>query len=287
MEWRVSGLRVTNSTDRVIREEQLGSAGLRSSLTMRHSQGDTPTLLCLSTNTLGSSGLQLHLPSPDTPSVLSSTGFLLIGVLLGASVTGLLCGLTLKQPREPLRDSGKHADQVQSNDDTAAVTDLTQVDTEHLSLTERSPAKEEEPIYANCSMVTERKEEEEEGKVHSGSDVQTQIQTEIQNQADGDTGQVKDIPKDAGEEGNSLYACVATIRKTKKVKKEQQEQGVSLDSYLAEERCILGDSGRRAQILEMGGMDSLYEEMSERKKKESKGECVYADVVFKSKDTQS
>ncbi|KAJ8404985.1 hypothetical protein AAFF_G00329060 [Aldrovandia affinis] len=59
MEWRVSGLRVTNSTDRVIREEQLGNTGLRSSLTMRHSQGDTPTLLCLSTNTLSSSGLQL------------------------------------------------------------------------------------------------------------------------------------------------------------------------------------------------------------------------------------
>ncbi|KAJ8353646.1 hypothetical protein SKAU_G00212130 [Synaphobranchus kaupii] len=43
MEWHVSGLRVTNSTDRVISEEQLGNTGLRSSLTMRHSQGDTPT----------------------------------------------------------------------------------------------------------------------------------------------------------------------------------------------------------------------------------------------------
>ncbi|KAG9330025.1 hypothetical protein JZ751_027575 [Albula glossodonta] len=62
MEWRVSGLRVTNSTDRVIREEQLGNTGLRSSLTMRHSQGDTPTLLCLSTNAAGNSSLQLHVP---------------------------------------------------------------------------------------------------------------------------------------------------------------------------------------------------------------------------------
>ncbi|KAJ8389084.1 hypothetical protein AAFF_G00122900 [Aldrovandia affinis] len=65
MEWHVSGLQVTNSTDRVIREEQLGNAGLRSSLTMRHSQGDTPTLLCLSTNTLGNSSLQLLIPSPE------------------------------------------------------------------------------------------------------------------------------------------------------------------------------------------------------------------------------
>ncbi|KAJ8332972.1 hypothetical protein SKAU_G00418680 [Synaphobranchus kaupii] len=65
MEWRVSGLRVTNSTDRVISEEQLGNTGLRSSLTMRHSQGDTPTVLCLSTNTLGSSSLRLLVPSPQ------------------------------------------------------------------------------------------------------------------------------------------------------------------------------------------------------------------------------
>ncbi|KAJ8333007.1 hypothetical protein SKAU_G00419030 [Synaphobranchus kaupii] len=72
MEWHVSGLRVTNSTDRVISEEQLGNTGLRSSLTMRHSQGDTPTLLCLSTNTIGSSSLRLHIPCPQQHSGLQS-----------------------------------------------------------------------------------------------------------------------------------------------------------------------------------------------------------------------
>ncbi|KAJ8332959.1 hypothetical protein SKAU_G00418550 [Synaphobranchus kaupii] len=72
MDWRVSGLRVTNSTDRVISEDQLGNTGLRSSLTMRHSQGDTPTLLCLSTNTLGSSSLRLLVPSPQQHSVQTS-----------------------------------------------------------------------------------------------------------------------------------------------------------------------------------------------------------------------
>ncbi|KAJ8353639.1 hypothetical protein SKAU_G00212060 [Synaphobranchus kaupii] len=71
MEWHVSGLRVTNSTDRVISEEQLGNTGLRSSLTMRHSQGDTPTLLCVSTNTIGSSSLRLHIPCPQQHSVPS------------------------------------------------------------------------------------------------------------------------------------------------------------------------------------------------------------------------
>ncbi|XP_064176187.1 B-cell receptor CD22-like [Anguilla rostrata] len=85
MEWRVSGLRVTNSTERVIREEQLGNTGLRSSLTMRQSQGDTPTLLCVSTNTLGNSSLQLHLPSPQQHSGLN------FNPLLHIIIIGLIC----------------------------------------------------------------------------------------------------------------------------------------------------------------------------------------------------
>ncbi|XP_064176019.1 sialic acid-binding Ig-like lectin 10 [Anguilla rostrata] len=85
MEWRVSGLRVTNSTERVIREEQLGNTGLRSSLTMRQSQGDTPTLLCVSTNTLGSSSLQLHLPSPQQHAGLN------FNPLLHIIIIGMIC----------------------------------------------------------------------------------------------------------------------------------------------------------------------------------------------------
>ncbi|XP_064159719.1 myelin-associated glycoprotein-like [Anguilla rostrata] len=85
MEWHVSGLRVTNSTERVIREEQLGNTGLRSSLTMRQSQGDTPTLLCISTNTLSSSSLQLHLPSPQQHSGLHCNP------LLHIIIVGLVC----------------------------------------------------------------------------------------------------------------------------------------------------------------------------------------------------
>ncbi|XP_035283403.1 sialic acid-binding Ig-like lectin 10 [Anguilla anguilla] len=86
MEWRVSGLRVTNSTEKVIREEQLGNTGLRSSLTMCQSQGDTPTLLCVSTNTLGSSSLQLHVPSPQQHSGLQCS-YLLLYVI----IAGLIC----------------------------------------------------------------------------------------------------------------------------------------------------------------------------------------------------
>ncbi|XP_061097829.1 myelin-associated glycoprotein-like isoform X2 [Conger conger] len=101
MEWRVSGLRVTNSTDRVIREEQLGNTGLRSSLTMRHSQGDTATLLCLSTNALGTSSLQLSVPSPQQHSDFSIPS-LLIGAAAGAGAMMCIClimQLVLKKKR--------------------------------------------------------------------------------------------------------------------------------------------------------------------------------------------
>ncbi|KAJ8289711.1 hypothetical protein GJAV_G00004420 [Gymnothorax javanicus] len=88
IDWHVSGLQVTNSTDGVIREEQLGSTGLRSSLTMYHSQGDTLNILCLSTNTLGSSSLQLHIPSPEQLSEMQCNllPYIMIAALIGLYV---------------------------------------------------------------------------------------------------------------------------------------------------------------------------------------------------------
>ncbi|XP_061097717.1 uncharacterized protein LOC133128295 isoform X2 [Conger conger] len=134
MEWRVSGLRVTNSTDRVIREEQLGNTGLRSSLTMRHSQGDKATLLCLSTNALGTSSLQLHVPSPHSGVSIPS---LLIAAAAGAGAMVIVC-LIVKAIQKL---GGKKGD--------SQCCESRWKDTE-----ESSPQSEEEPVYANHSMVT-------------------------------------------------------------------------------------------------------------------------------------
>ncbi|KAG7469044.1 hypothetical protein MATL_G00124550 [Megalops atlanticus] len=144
MEWRVSGLRVTNSTDRVIREEQLGSAGLRSSLTMRHSQGDTPTLLCLSTNTLGSSSLQLHLPSPETHSGLHIPT-LLTGAAAGAAAMMLLClcmQLVFRKKKGRQSSSGVMMDTVELIQPAGGL------------------PQEEENLYANKTMLSEPPETE-------------------------------------------------------------------------------------------------------------------------------
>ncbi|XP_035272714.1 B-cell receptor CD22-like isoform X3 [Anguilla anguilla] len=138
MEWRVSGLRVTNSTERVIREEQLGNTGLRSSLTMRQSQGDTPSLLCVSTNTLGNSSLQLHVPSPQQHS-----GFLITSLLIGAAASAgammMICLIIqhiLKKKRHSQRSGSRMKD------------------SEGIILTDGTAAQDEESIYANKTMLS-------------------------------------------------------------------------------------------------------------------------------------
>ncbi|KAJ8287570.1 hypothetical protein COCON_G00002290, partial [Conger conger] len=55
-----------------------------------HSQGDTATLLCLSTNALGTSSLQLHAPSTQRHSDFSIPS-LLIGAAAGAGAIMCIC----------------------------------------------------------------------------------------------------------------------------------------------------------------------------------------------------
>ncbi|XP_064176189.1 B-cell receptor CD22-like isoform X1 [Anguilla rostrata] len=156
MEWRVSGLRVTNSTERVIREEQLGNTGLRSSLTMRQSQGDTPTLLCVSTNTLGSTSLQLHLPSPQQHSGFGITNCitsLLIGAAAGAGAMMMICLIMqhiLKKKRHSQRSGSRMKD------------------SEGLILTDGTAAQDEESIHANKTMLSGASavEKGDEGALH-------------------------------------------------------------------------------------------------------------------------
>ncbi|KAJ8333004.1 hypothetical protein SKAU_G00419000, partial [Synaphobranchus kaupii] len=215
MEWHVSGLRVTNSTDRVISEEQLGNTGLRSSLNMRHSQGDTPTLLCLSTNTLGSSSLRLLVPSPQQHWGVSINWLLIGAAAAGAAAMVIIClimQLILKEKRER-RCSGIRMK------DIKAVTDG--------SSPSRSPA-EEDPIYSNHAMATTPPRAPELG----GTDPQTLplAEGQIGEQLEGMTyASIKHSPQSvetqgqdgaAGRGDDVVYSQVAVKKKTKKGKVE-------------------------------------------------------------------
>ncbi|XP_061113377.1 carcinoembryonic antigen-related cell adhesion molecule 5-like [Conger conger] len=163
MEWRVSGLRVTNSTDRVIREEQLGNTGLRSSLTMRHSQRDTATLLCLSTNALGTSSLQFHAPStqqhsdsPPKPKLTTEK----VEVMEGTSVS-LSCSAAAPCPKLPpnltwtprLSDS---VDQLQENEDkTTSVSSVLTFTASHLYHRQKITCRALYPLQQGGNQTSE------------------------------------------------------------------------------------------------------------------------------------
>ncbi|XP_035283283.1 B-cell receptor CD22-like [Anguilla anguilla] len=228
MEWHVSGLRVTNSTDRVIREEQLGNTGLRSSLTMRQSQGDTPTLLCVSTNTLGNSSLQLHLPSPQQPS-----GFriylLLIGAAAAAGAMAIIYLIT-----KAIQKQGKKRDSQCSD---SRMKDTKGKIPEKIP-DKRSqippPAAEEDSVYANHTMATAQHRDPQLG----GTDPQIPPREEGQNRAELEAmhyASIKHSPRPvetqgqdacdgaAGRGADVVYSQVALKSKNKKGKAEGGE----------------------------------------------------------------
>ncbi|XP_035283825.1 myelin-associated glycoprotein-like [Anguilla anguilla] len=211
MEWRVSGLRVTNSTERVIREEQLGNTGLRSSLTMRQSQGDTPTLLCVSTNTLGSASLQLHLPSPQQHSGFSITS-LLIGAAAAAgamAITCLIMKAIQKQGNKRVRQcSGSRSKDIKGSP---------------------PPPAAEAPVYANHTVATAQHRDPQLG----GTDPQIPPRAEGQNRAELEAvhyASIKHSPRPvetqgqdawdgaAGRGADVVYSQVALKSKNKKGK---------------------------------------------------------------------
>ncbi|XP_028976856.2 carcinoembryonic antigen-related cell adhesion molecule 5 isoform X1 [Esox lucius] len=83
VKWSMSGQHVENSLHTSVREESLGRTGLRSSLIVRLSEKDTPTPLCSSVNSHGSTSLQF---------CVASTGYQMLSVLIGvgAGAAGML-----------------------------------------------------------------------------------------------------------------------------------------------------------------------------------------------------
>ncbi|XP_042164902.1 B-cell receptor CD22 isoform X1 [Oncorhynchus tshawytscha] len=134
VQWRLSGRHVNHSTATAIREEPLGRIGLRSILTIRQSQEDTPTALCLSSNSQGSASLQL---------CVTSTGYQMLSLLVGAGAGAagmlLLCVITCVIARR------LHA---------KTTWDLKPEDITELILTDWTLSQEEDSLYASKSTLT-------------------------------------------------------------------------------------------------------------------------------------
>lgn len=64
--WELAGEPVNHSADIPIREVPLGNMRMTSLITMYHWQEDMPSLVCLSTNSLGSDSLRFNVSSSET-----------------------------------------------------------------------------------------------------------------------------------------------------------------------------------------------------------------------------
>ncbi|XP_066575215.1 sialic acid-binding Ig-like lectin 5 isoform X2 [Amia ocellicauda] len=147
VEWLLSGQRLRNdSVEGVIKEELLGNGALRSSLTLRM-LGETDIIECLSQNSAGSSRILFHIFSSG-PKDAFSTIALLIGSAIGAVLMSLLCCLI-----QFIKNRRKNKPSVErtKEEDTA---ELMQINVEQLS-----PLQEED-IYANNTMLSEKRREE-------------------------------------------------------------------------------------------------------------------------------
>lgn len=64
--WELAGELVDHAADLLTREEPLGSTGMRSIITLSQVDEDAPSIVCFSTNSLGSDSLTLNVSSSDT-----------------------------------------------------------------------------------------------------------------------------------------------------------------------------------------------------------------------------
>ncbi|XP_029535743.1 sialoadhesin-like [Oncorhynchus nerka] len=136
--WQLAGESVNHSTNTIIREEPMGLAGLRSSLTIRQSQEEEiPSLICLSSNIDGFDSFSFNLTSMET-----YEGFhlisLLIGAGVGAGVMMLLCTPLLLICKRARQSPNKR-----------------QEDTAEFIVTDEALFQEEDNVYANKAMLDE------------------------------------------------------------------------------------------------------------------------------------
>ncbi|XP_056236467.1 sialoadhesin-like [Seriola aureovittata] len=88
--WELAGEPVNHSADIPIRKVPLGSEVMRSIITLYHLDEDVPSLVCLSSNSLGSDSFAFNVSSSETQLGLHTLS-LLIGAAVGALGMLLLC----------------------------------------------------------------------------------------------------------------------------------------------------------------------------------------------------
>ncbi|XP_031642486.1 B-cell receptor CD22 isoform X2 [Oncorhynchus kisutch] len=276
VEWRLAGQPVNHFTNTVVRES-MGSTGLRSSLTTHQSQEeDTPPLVCLSTNSVGSSSLQFciqclgsHQGLGKSVEVLEgqvSLPIFITAIFVSALMTALICALLyLRRVWYPcftvLRGHYKYYDSDVGMNLVPTSGERTQ-----------DPPAPEEDIYANSMIPSQARRQRCKQDLEapnlgpkplpSSKAISETDRTSLPNLiADTATNPGEGTAKKEGED--VFYSSV--IWKKKKWMKKKNEGSLdggreaSSGSYLEEERCVLGNVGRHriSKVLEMDHLQFL------------------------------
>ncbi|CAB1333502.1 unnamed protein product, partial [Coregonus sp. 'balchen'] len=278
VEWRLAGQPVNHVRNSVIREP-MGSTGLRSSLTIHQSQEeDTPTLVCLSTNSVGSSSLQFCTQclgnhqglgiSSEVHEGQVSLPIFITAIFVSALMTALICALLfLLRVWKPyftvLRGHEKY-------DDSDGVMNLVPTSGEGT----QDPPVPEEDIYTNSMIPSQARRQgcEQDLEAHKpGSKTLPSSKAISETDRTGLLSPIADTATDPGEgtakkEGGDVFYSSVIWKKKKWMKKKnvgsvdgEGGREASSGSYLEEERCVLGNVGRRriSKALEMENLQFL------------------------------
>ncbi|KAM9512241.1 B-cell receptor CD22-like isoform 7-T9 [Salvelinus alpinus] len=276
VEWRLAGHPVNHFTNTVIREP-MGSTGLRSSLTTHQSQEeDTPTLVCLSTNSVGSSSLQFctqclgyHQGLGKSTEVLEgqvSLPIFITAIFVSALMTALICALLyLRRVWDPcfkvLRGHYKYYDSDVRMNLVPTSGERTQ-----------DPPAPEEDIYANSMIPSQARRQGRKQNLEAPNPGPKPLpSSKVISETDRTSlpSPIADTAIDPGEgtakkEGDDVFYSSVIWKKKKWMKKKNEgsvdgAREASSGSYLEEERRVLGNVGRHriSKVLEMDHLQFL------------------------------
>ncbi|XP_073340758.1 uncharacterized protein [Pagrus major] len=260
LQWYLDGLPVNHSDRFAISSEPLNISGLRSIITVSQPQRrDLSTLLCHSSNSLGSTTQRFFVYSLEPHDRVTLPVFITIVVVLVLLICGLLLFIRAQRTHQIVHKSTVAMSQALTSGEANEV-----------------PNAEEDATYINAK-------EARQADVTDPAAISEPNSTNLPSAGPNNAEGAAESSEKKKEEGSDvIYSTVNWKTKSKKKKEEDVvDMGQPGSSYLEEERCAVGAMSRHfvSDALEMG---NLYDELEPRQVNKA-AECEYAQVKFKRK----
>ncbi|XP_071376420.1 sialic acid-binding Ig-like lectin 5 [Centroberyx affinis] len=298
VKWQLDGTPVNHSDKLTIRHEPLNDTGLRSFITMNRAQGKDPsTLVCHSTNSVASVSRQFCVHSLESLQVQGQVLLPFFIATVAVLTAALVCVLVFAIRARKTRHTPPKG---QTTDDTgtvAASQAVTNVEGNEV------PTMPQEDIYINTKVLRgaekpntytfnnkQNLEASHPGPkpLSSSTTVSETSHTNLPSSEPHDAeGPSKSTEKKNEEGGDVLYSTVIWKNKKPMKKNKGEDSGDAQPagrSYLEEERCMLGKTGRNC-LSKTQEMENLYDELRSKQSAEKPMDCEYAQVKFKTKNT--